>query len=83
MIASQYFRHMAAGMVEQDEVLKQIEEVLLPANAPEYGLECHTSLIRLCQSLPLMEERILAAERADLRLHTIRQNQERIVIKSV
>ena len=83
VVARQDLGGAAAGVVIEDKVFKQVEEVFFPADAAQHGLQRHAAGFLLVEALPLMEELILTAERADLGLHPVREDQKGVVIEEV
>ena len=78
MIAGHNLRRMTAGMIEEDKVFQQVKEILLFADTAQHGFQADRALIILFQSLPLVEEFILAAEGADPGIHTVGEHHKGI-----
>ena len=83
VVPGQDFHRAPVGVIVEDEVFKQVEEILLPADAPQHGLQRHAALIRFLQALPLMEEFILAAQGAHLGLQAVGEHQEGVVVEQM
>ena len=83
MVPGQDLHRAPVGVIVEDEVFKQIEEVLFPADAPKHGLQRHAALVRFFQSLPFVEELILAAQGAHLGLQAVGEHQEGVVVEQV
>ena len=83
VVPGQNFGSVPAGVVKQNEILKQIHEIALVANAPQHGFQGNRTFFVLLQPLPLMEEGILAAQSTDLGFLPVGQDQESVVIKQV
>ena len=74
---------VAAGMVVENEVFQQIQEVFLLTDTPEHGSQSHTSLFLLVQTLPFMEKFILASQCAHLGFRAVGEDQEGIVVEQM
>ena len=83
VVARQDLGGAPAGVVKEDEVFKQVEEVFLFADAAQHGFQRDAAGLLLVQTLPLMEKLVLAAEGADLGLHAVGEHQESVVIKEL
>ena len=84
VVAGDNLRRRGGEMVEKDEVLEQVHEVLLRANPAQHGGELdRSSLIRLVQSFPFVEELERASERADLRLEPVGEDNEGVVVEDL
>ena len=83
MVAGQDLGGAAAGVVIEDEVFKQVEEVFLFADAAQHGLQRNAAGLLFIQTLPLVEELVLAAEGAHFGLHPIGEDQKGVVIEEV
>ena len=83
MVSGKDFYGFSAGMVEQDEVLQQIKKILLFADAAQHGFQSHAPLLFFFKTLPLMEERILAAQRTDFGRAAVGEHQERVIIEQM
>ena len=83
MITRKDFGGVAARMVVQNKVFKQVKEVFFFANAAQHGFKRNAACVRFVQTLPFMEKLIFAAERADLCLHTVGEDKKRVVIKQL
>ena len=83
MVAGQDLGGASAGVVIEDEVFKQIQEVFLFADAAQHGLQRHAAGLLLIEALPLVEELVLAAKGAHLGLHPIGEDQKGVVIEEV
>ena len=70
-------------MVVKDEIFQQIEEGLFLADAPQHGFQLHSACIAFFQTLPLVEELVLAAKRAHLGFQSIGQHKKGIVIEQL
>ena len=71
------------GTVVEDEVFEEVEEILLPADAAQHGLQRHAPLVLFRQTLPFVEEPVLAAERPHLRRQPVGEDQERVVVEKM
>ena len=74
---------MSAGVVKKDEILQQIKEILLFADAPEHGFQSHAALLFFLQPFPLVEKLVFAAQRAHLGLQSVGEDQEGVVVEQV
>ena len=83
VVASKNFRRVTTGMVEENKVLQQIQEVFLFADATQHGFQCHAALFLLRQTLPLVEELIFTAQSASLGLHAVGDDEKGVVIEQV
>ena len=83
VVPGQDFGGMPAGVVKQNEILKQIHEIALVADAPQHGFQGNRTFFVLFQALPLMEKGVLAAQSTDLGFLPVGQDQESVVIKQV
>ena len=83
VVARQNLGGVPAGVVIEDEVFKQVEEVFLFADAAQHGLQRDAPGLLLVQTLPLMEKLVLAAEGADLGLHAVGEHKESVVIEEL
>ena len=83
VVPGQYLCRMSSGMVKEDKVFQQIQEIFLFANAAKHGFQRHAALFLLRQTLPFMEEFVLAAQRTDLGLCAVGKHKESIVIEQV
>ena len=72
-----------ARVIEQDEVLEQIQEIALVAQALEQGFHVHRAGFGLFQPLPVVEMLVLAAQRAHLGLAAVGQQQEGVVVEQM
>ena len=53
MVAGKDLCRASAGVVEEDEIFKQVEEIFLFADSPQHGFQSHAALLLLGQALPL------------------------------
>ena len=83
VVAGQNLGSAAAGVVIEDEVFKQVEEVFLFADAAQHGLQLNAAGLLLVETLPLVEEFILAAESAHLGLHPVGEDQKSVIVEQV
>ena len=83
VVPGQYLCRMSSGMVKEDKVFQQIQEIFLFANAAKHGFQRHAALFLLRQTLPFMEELILAAQRTDLGFRSIGEDQESVVVEQM
>ena len=83
VVPGQDFGSVPAGVVKQNEILKQIHEIALVADAPQHGFQGDRAFFVLFQALPLMEKGVLAAQSTDLGFLPVGQDQESVVIKQV
>lgn len=83
MIAGQDLGSAPAGVVIEDEVLQQIQKVFLFAYTPQHSLQGHAARLLLAKALPLVEELILAAQRAHLGLQAVGEDEKGVVVKQV
>ena len=73
----------AIGVVVEDEVFQQVEEIRFVTDAPQHGAEIGAPLVRLGEALPLVEELVLAAEGADARVLAVAQDEKGVVVKEL
>ena len=83
VVPGQYLCRMSSRMVKEDKVFQQIQEIFLFANAAKHGFQRHAALFLLRQTLPFMEELILAAQRTDLGFRSIGEDQESVVVEQM
>lgn len=83
MVAGQDLGGAAAGVVIEDKVFKQVEEVFFPADAAQHGLQRDAAGLLLIEALPLVEELVLAAEGAHFGLHPVGEDQKGVVSEKV
>ena len=83
VVAGQNLGGAAVGVVKEDEVLQQIEKGFLFADAPEHGFQRHVALLLLLQTLPLVKEFVLAAERAHLGFYAVGKDEESVVVEQM
>ena len=81
MVSGQNLHRPTVGVIEEDKVFKQIQKVFLFADAPQHRRQRYTAGILFFEALPFMEKFILAAQSADLRLHSIGEHQKGIVME--
>ena len=74
---------MPTRVVKQDEVFQQIKKVFLFADAAQHGFQRHAALFLFRQTLPLVEELIFAAQRADLGFRSVGEDQKSVVVKQM
>ena len=55
MILGQDLLRLASGLIEEDEVLQQIQEVAFVTDAFEQGLHVHSARLLFSQAFPLVE----------------------------
>ena len=60
VVPGQYLHRPPVAVVEEDEVFQQVQEGLLPADAPQHGLQGHAPRVLLLQALPFVEELVFA-----------------------
>ncbi|OPY86292.1 MAG: hypothetical protein A4E72_01712 [Syntrophus sp. PtaU1.Bin208] len=70
-------------VVEEDEILQQVQKVLPAADPLEQRLHVHRARQVLGQALPLVEKLVGAAQRADLRVDAVAQDDGRVEVKEV
>ena len=73
----------ATGVVVEDEILEEVQEVFLFTHATEHGLQLHAAGIVLLESLPFVEEFVLAAEGADLGLLAVGEHDEGVEVEEM
>ena len=83
VVPGQNFGSVPAGVVKENEVLKQIHEIALVADAPQHGFQGDRAFFVLLQALPLMEKGILATQGAYLCLSAIGEHQKGIVVEQM
>ena len=83
VVAGDDLLRLARGLIEEDEVLQQVHEVALVADALEQRLHVHRARLVLGQALPLVEMLETAGERADLRLHAVAEHDDGVVVEQV
>ena len=83
MVPRQDLRRLSTGMVKQDEVLQQVHEVMLLADAEQHGLQIDCADFIFFQTLPLVEEIKLGAHRADLCLQSVGEHQEGVEMEEL
>lgn len=62
---------------------QQIKKVFLFADAAQHGFQRHAALFLFRQTLPLVEELIFAAQRADLGFRSVGEDQKSVVVKQM
>ena len=83
MVAGQDLGGAPAGVVIEDEVFKQVEEVFLLADAAQHGFQRDAARLLLAETLPFVEEFVLAAEGAHLGLHAVGEHEEGVVVEQM
>ncbi len=83
VVAGQDLLRFAGGLVEEDEVLQQVQEVALVAHALEQRLHVHRARFFLGQALPFVEVFPLAGDRADLGLFPVAEHHDGVVMEDV
>ena len=83
VVTGQDLGRAAAGVIEEDEIFQQIEKILLFADAPEHGLQGHAALVLLAETLPLVEELVLAAQGTHLCLQAVGEDEEGVIPEQV
>ena len=83
VVSGEDFCCVSARMVKEDEIFQQIKEVFLFANAPQHRFQRHTALLLLGQTLPLVEELILAAQSTDFRFRSVGEDEESVVVEQM
>lgn len=83
VVASKDLGGAAAGVVIEDEVFKQVEEVFFPADAAQHGLQRDAAGLLLVEALPLVEKLVLAAEGAHLGLHPVGEDQKSVIVEQM
>ena len=83
MIAGQDLGGASAGVVKENEVLQQIQEVFLFADTPQHGLQGHAARLLFAETLPLMEKLVLAAQCAHLSLQAVGEDEKGVVVEQV
>ena len=73
----------AAGVVVEDKILEEVQEIFLFADTTEHGLQLHAAGIVLLESLPFVEEFVLAAEGADFGLLAVGEHDEGIEVEEM
>ena len=83
MVAGQDLLQLVCRLVEDDEVLHQIHEVALVADALEQRLHVDRARLLLGEALPCVEVLPAAGDRADLRLLAVAEHHYRIVVEEM
>ena len=83
MVPGQNLGGAAAGVVVKEEILEEIQEIPLVADAPEHGFQLDAAGLVLLEPLPLVEELVLAAQGADLGLLAVGEHDEGIEVEEV
>ena len=83
MIAGQDLGGASAGVIKENEVLQQIQEVFLFADTPEHGLQGHAARLLLAEALPLVEELVLAAQSAHLGFYPVGEDEKGVVVEEM
>ena len=83
MVTGKDFYGVATGVIIENKVLQQIEEILLFADAAQHSFQSHTALLFFIETLPLMEEFILASQRADLGLGAVREHEKSVIVEQM
>ena len=73
----------ASGFIKQNEVFHQIEKITLLTHTLEQRLHIHRARRFLIQTFPLVEVPPAAGDRTDLRLLTVAEHHNGIVVKQV
>ena len=83
MIARKDFHAFAAGMVEENEIFKQIHEILFSADTEQHRFKVNCADLVFFQTLPLMEEIVLGTHRTNLGFKTIGQHQKSVEMEQL
>ena len=83
MVSRKDFDRLSLRVIEQNEIFKQIEEILLSADAAQHGFQRNTADLILFETLPLMEKRIFTAQRADFGVYAVAQHHKSVVIEEL
>ena len=83
VVAGEDLGDTAARVVVQDEVFKEIHEILLVTDTEEHGLQIHRSHLILLESLPFVEELVFGAEGTDLGLQTVGEHEEGVEVEQM
>lgn len=83
MVPGKDLRSWAVVVVEQYEVLEQVEQALLLADAHQHGLKGDAAGVGLAQALPLMEELIGTAKGSNLGFKTVGEHDHRVVVEDL
>lgn len=83
VVACQNLHRRTTAMVEENEVFKQIQQVLLLADATEHCWQFDIAVIQLCQSFPLMKELPLSTHRTHTAFHAIAKHDHGIVVEQM
>ena len=83
VVAGQDLLQLVCRLVEDDEVLHQIHEVALVADALEQRLHVDRARLLLGEALPCVEVLPAAGDRADLRLLAVAEHHYRIVVEEM
>ena len=83
MVAAEDLLGLTGGLIEENEVLQQVHEVRLVADALEERLHIYCARFVLRQALPLLEVFPLAGDRADLRVLAVAEHHHGIVVENV
>ena len=83
MVTGKDFYGVAAGVIIEDKVLQQIEEILLFADATQHSFQSHAALLFFIKALPFMEEFIFASQRADLGLGAVGEHEKCIIVEQM
>ena len=83
MVSRKDFDRLSLRMIEQNEIFKQIEEILLSADAAQHGFQRNTADLILFETLPLVEKRIFTAQCADFGVYAVAQHHKSVVIEEL
>ena len=83
VVAGQDLLQLVCRLVEDDEVLHQIHEIALVADALEERLHVDRARLLLGEALPCVEVLPAAGDRADLRLLAVAEHHYRIVVEEM
>jgi len=83
VVSGQDLLGLAAGFIEEDEVLQEVQEVLLLADALEQGLHVHRARLLLGQALPFVEVLPAAGDGSDLGLLPVAEHDYGVVVEEV
>jgi len=83
VIAGQNFLCITGGVVKEDVVFHQINEICFFTNTLEQCFHIHSARLIFGQAFPLMEMLEATAHRTDFRLHTVSQHHNSVMMEKV
>ena len=83
VVAGEDLPGLPGGIVEDDEVLDEVDEIALAAHALQHRLHIDHAGLLLGQALPFVEVLPAAGDGADLRLLAVAEHHHRVVVEDV